>query len=105
MGLEKVRKKFRGEREKSDLIESLSRIIQSRKLKPTIQVSSEPKLDRAQVRLSPRIQLHGRTIGAVCGDLLRSCDLVGTQVEGKMSKRHFEGHAESGSARSSRGYT
>ena len=105
MGLEKVRKKFRGEREKSDLIESLSRIIQSRKLKPTIQVSSEPKLDRAQVRLSPLIQLRGCTISAVCGNLLRSCDLVGTRVEGKMSEGHSGGHAESGSTGFSRGST
>ena len=36
------------EREKSDLIESLLRITQSRKLKPTIQVSCEPKLDLTQ---------------------------------------------------------
>ena len=50
-----------GEKEKSDLIESLPRITRSRKLKPTIQVSCEPNLDRAQVRLSPRIQLWGRT--------------------------------------------
>ena len=35
-------------REKSDLIESLLRIIQNRKLKPTIQVSCEPKLDLVQ---------------------------------------------------------
>ena len=49
------------EREKSDLIESLPRITRSRKLKPTIQVSCEPKLDRAQVRLSQGIQLRGRT--------------------------------------------
>ena len=49
-GLEKVRKKLKGEREreKSDLIESLPRIARSRKLKPTIQVSCKPKLDRAQ---------------------------------------------------------
>ena len=37
-------KKSGGEREKSDLIESLPRITRSRKLKPTIQVSCEPKL-------------------------------------------------------------
>ena len=36
------------EREKSDLIESLSRTTQSRKLKPTIQVSCEPKLGLSQ---------------------------------------------------------
>ena len=36
------------EREKSDLIESLPRITQSRKLLPTIQVSCKPKLDLAQ---------------------------------------------------------
>ena len=50
------------ERERSDLIESLPRIIRSRKLKPIIQVSCEPKLDRAQARLSPGIQPWGRTI-------------------------------------------
>ena len=33
------------EREKNDLIESLPRINQSRKFKPIIQVSYEPKLD------------------------------------------------------------
>ena len=66
------------EREKSDLIESLPRIIWSRKLKPTIQVSCEPKLDRAQARLSPGIQPWGCTIGTVYGDLLQSCGLVGT---------------------------
>ena len=41
----KERKERERERERSDLIESLPRIIQSRKLKPTIQVSCEPKLD------------------------------------------------------------
>ena len=62
-GSEKERKKIeRKGREKSDLIESLPRITQSRKLKPTIQVSCEPKLGRAQVRLSPKIQLWGRTV-------------------------------------------
>ena len=50
------------ERERSDLIESLPRIIRNRKLKPIIQVSCEPKLDRAQARLSPGIQPWGRTI-------------------------------------------
>ena len=35
----------RGEGEKSILIESLPRIILSRKLKPTTQISCEPKLD------------------------------------------------------------
>ena len=46
------REEFRGwkkigrrEREKSDLIKFLPRITQSRKFKPTIQVSCEPKLD------------------------------------------------------------
>ena len=34
--------------EKSDLIESLSRTTQSRKLKPTIQVSCEPKSGQIQ---------------------------------------------------------
>ena len=38
-------KEGRREKEKSDLIESLPRITRSRKLKPTIQVSYEPKLD------------------------------------------------------------
>ena len=38
----------RREKEKSDLIESLPRTTQSRKLKPTIQVSCEPKLGLAQ---------------------------------------------------------
>ena len=69
--MEKERKKGRGEKEKSDLIESLPRITRSRKLKPTIQVSCEPKLDQAQDRLSPKIQLWGCTIGAVCGNLLK----------------------------------
>ena len=55
-------KKSRKEREKSDLIESLPRITWSRKLKPTTQVSCEPKLDRAQVRLSPGNQLWGCTV-------------------------------------------
>ena len=36
------------ERKKSDLIESLPRTTQSKKLKPTIQVSCEPKLGLAQ---------------------------------------------------------
>ena len=48
-GEDRGRKKMgKREREKSDLIESLSKITQSRKLKPTIQVSCEPKLDLAQ---------------------------------------------------------
>ena len=59
--MEGVRRISRGEGEKSDLIESLLRITQSRKLKPTIQISCEPKLNRAQARLSPGIQLWGRT--------------------------------------------
>ena len=45
MGFRKEGKESREEREKSDLIESLLRITRSRKLKPTIQVSCEPKLD------------------------------------------------------------
>ena len=40
-----MEKKSGGEREKSDLIESLLRITKSRKFKPTIQISCEPKLD------------------------------------------------------------
>ena len=103
--MEGVRRISRGEGEKSDLIESLPRIIQSIKLKPTTQISCEPKLDRAQARLSPGIQLWGRTIGAVCGNLLQSCGLAGTRVEGKMSEEHFRGHAECKSAGSSRGST
>ena len=43
--MEGVRRKCRREGEKSDLIESLPRITQSRKLKPTTQISCEPKLD------------------------------------------------------------
>ena len=104
-GREVERRISRGEGEKSDLIESLPRIIRSMKLKPTTQISCEPKLDRAQARLSPGIQLWGRTIGAVCGNLLQSCGLAGTRVEGKMSEEHFGGHAECKSARSSRGST
>ena len=38
-----IGKRLEKEREKSDLIESLPRTTQSRKLKPTIQVSCEPK--------------------------------------------------------------
>ena len=106
MGVQKKKgKKSRKEREKSDLIESLLRITWSRKLKPTIQVSCEPKLDRAQVRLSSGIQLWGLIIGAVCGNLLQSCGLVGTRVEVKMFEGHFGGHAKSGFAGSSRGST
>ena len=55
---EKVEKR---EKEKSNLIESLPRTTWRRKLKPTIQVNCEPKLDRAQDRLSPKIQLWVRT--------------------------------------------
>ena len=55
-------KKARKKREKSDLIEFLPRITQSRKLKPIIQVSCEPKLDLAQVRFSPTILLRGCTL-------------------------------------------
>ena len=75
------------------------------KLKPTTQISCEPKLDRAQAGLSLRIQLWGRTIGAVCGNLLQSCGLARTRVEGKMFEEHFGGHAECKSAGSSRGST
>ena len=96
---------MREEREKSNLIESLPRITQSRKLKSTIQVSCEPKLGRAQIRLSPESQLWGRIIGAVCGDLLQSCGLVRTRVEGEMSEGHSGSHAESGSVGSSQGST
>ena len=47
-GLEKEREKIEErERERSDLIEVLPRITQCKKLKPTIQVSCEPKLGRA----------------------------------------------------------
>ena len=47
MGVKKKKgsEKSRREGEKSNLIESLSRITWSRKLKPTTQVSYEPKLD------------------------------------------------------------
>ena len=90
-GREVERRISRGEGEKSDLIESLPRIIRSKKLKPTTQISCEPKLDRAQARLSPRIQLQGHTIGAVYGNLLQSYGLVGTQVEGKISEEHSGG--------------
>ena len=41
-------KRLEKEREKSDLIEFLPRTTQSRKLKPTIQVSCESKLGLAQ---------------------------------------------------------
>ena len=78
MGVGKREEKWRREKEKSDLIESLPRTTWNRKLKPTIQVNCEPKLDRAQDRLSPKIQLWGSTIGAVCGNLLQSRGLVGT---------------------------
>ena len=44
----RMEKRLEKEREKSDLIESLSRMTQSRKLKPIIQVSCEPKLGLAQ---------------------------------------------------------
>ena len=37
----------KGEREKSDFVESLPRTTKSRKLKPIIQVSCDPKLDLA----------------------------------------------------------
>ena len=43
-----IGKRLEKEREKSDLIESLPRTTQSRKLKPTIQVSCELKLGLAQ---------------------------------------------------------
>ena len=39
---------WKREGEKSDLIESLPRTTQSRKLKPTIQVNCEPKSSRIQ---------------------------------------------------------
>ena len=66
--MEKERKKWRLEKEKNDLIESVPRTTQSRKLKPTIQVNCEPKLDRAQDRLSPKIQLWGSTNDLVSFD-------------------------------------
>ena len=47
-GEERGERARRREKEKSDLIESLLRTTQSRKLKPTIQVSYEPKLGLAQ---------------------------------------------------------
>ena len=43
-----IGKRLEKEREKSDLIESLPRTTQSKKLKATIQVSCEPKLGLAQ---------------------------------------------------------
>ena len=43
-----MEKGYKKEREKNDLIESLPRTTQSRKLKPTIQVSCEPKSSPAQ---------------------------------------------------------
>ena len=101
-GREVKRRISREEGEKSDLIESLPRIIRSRKLKSTTQISCEPKLDRAQARLSLGIQLWGRTIGTVCGNLLQSCGLAGTQVEGKISEEHSGGHAKNRSTGSSR---
>ena len=58
-------KEGRREKEKSDLIESLPRITWSRKLKPTIQVSYEPKNPTmggtigAVLRADPRGPLEG----------------------------------------------
>ena len=45
-----------------------------------------------------------RTIGAICGNLLQSCDLAETHTQ-KMSGRRSEGSTESGSVGSSRGST
>ena len=56
------------EREKSDLNEFLPRTTQSRKLKPTIQVSYEPKLDLAQgfylgdAQLAPSMEISYKTV-------------------------------------------
>ena len=67
--------------------------------KPTIQISCEPKY-----RLRPLKITWARTIGVVCGDLLRSCGSAETHA-GKMSKGRSGSYAESGSGRSSRGFT
>ena len=47
--------------------------------KPTIQIGCEPKY-----KLSPLAIFWVRTIGAVCGDLLRNCGSVETHI-GEMS--------------------
>ena len=44
----KKEEKGKREKEKSDLIESLLRTTRSKKLKPTIQVNCEPRLDQAR---------------------------------------------------------
>ena len=58
--LERERERER-EREKSDLIESLPRMTQGRKFKPTIQVNCEPKSGRIQ-----KPYIGGRTDPICC---------------------------------------
>ena len=65
--------------------------------KPTIQISCEPNS-----KLGPLSRSWVRTIGVVCGNLLHSCSSAGVCVR-KMSRRHLESYAESGSRGSLRG--
>ena len=62
MGVRKVRKKPIREGEKSDLIEVSAENHLEKETQAHIRISCEPKLDRAQVILSPGNQLWGRTI-------------------------------------------
>ena len=67
--------------------------------KPTLKIYCEPK---NETDLLNSFVMH--TIGAVCGNLLQSCDLAETHAQ-KMSRRRSEGFVESGSVGSSRGST
>ena len=67
--------------------------------KPTIQISCEPKY-----RSSPLTIFWVRTIGAVCGNLLRSYGFAEMRT-GEMFGSQAGSYAKSGSRRSSRGST
>ena len=63
--------------------------------KPTIQISCEPNS-----KPGPLSRSWVRTIGAVCGDLLRNCSSVEIYKR-KMSGRQLGSYVESGSEGSS----
>ena len=67
--------------------------------RPTLQVSYEPNPKPGPLR-----GVWVRIIGAICGNLLRSCGSAEIR-EGKMSERQSGSYAENGFGRSSQGST
>ena len=67
--------------------------------RPTLQIDFEPNS-----KPGPRSQIWVHIIGAICGNLLRSCGSTETHT-GKMFEGQSRSEAENGSGRSSQGST